>query len=312
MISSVFGKTKPVNYIILLAFLFVLYWYVQLILFRIDFDTTSIVIQGLVTGVLLFTVFLVNFIVRRNQINESNSYAILFYVLLFVVFPEVVTDNNAILCSFFMLLAARRLISIRTLKNVPQKIFDASLWIMISSFFYDWAILFMILVFLSIYFYAPKSIKNWLIPLVAFLTIGLIMGSWLVVTNRVDFLKEHYVFSISSEINLTSYWLSQLKLNLYLAFVILAMLFAFINLSRFGHGRIISIRLITTFLIIAIIITLIKTSEGFSPVVLTFFPTAAILARYIEVFKRKKLREILLIVLVLTPFLVFATEWILK
>ncbi|MBT8235740.1 MAG: hypothetical protein KJO04_06085 [Bacteroidia bacterium] len=312
MISSVFGKTKPVNYIILLAFLFLLYWYVQLVLFRIDFDTASIIIQGLVTGVLLFTVFLVNFIVRRNQINESNSYAILFYVLLFVVFPEVVTDNNAILCSFFMLLAARRLISIRTLKNVPQKIFDASLWIMISSFFYDWAILFMILVFLSIYFYDPKSVKNWLIPLVAFFTISLILGSWLVLTNRVDFLQEHYEFFISSEITLSSYWLSQIKLNLYLAFVILATLLASINLTRFGHGRIISIRLISSFLIIAIFITLINTSEGNYPVILTFFPTAAILARYIEVFKRKKLREILLIVLVLTPFLVFATEWILK
>ena len=312
MISSVFGKTKPVNYIILLAFLFVLYWYVQLVLFRFDFDTSSLVIQGLITGLLLFTVFLVNFIVRRNQINESNSYAILFYVLLFVVFPEVVTDNNAILCSFFVLLAARRLISIRTLKNVPQKVFDASIWIMISSFFYDWAILFMILVFMAIYFYAPKSIKNWLIPIVAFLTIGLILGSWLVLTNRVEFLQEHYVFSISSEINLSSYWLSQLKLNLYLAFVILATLFAFINLTRFGHGRIISIRLIAAFLIIAIFITLIKTSEGYYPVVLTFFPTAAILARYIEVFKRKKLKEILLFATVLIPFLVFFTEWILK
>ncbi|MDH3698484.1 MAG: hypothetical protein OEQ81_07445, partial [Flavobacteriaceae bacterium] len=172
MISSVFGKTKPVNYIILLAFLFVLYWYVQLFLFRLNYDSTSLIIQGLISGLLLFTVILVNFIVRRNQINESNSYAILFYVLLFVLFPEVVSDNDAILCSLFVLLAARRLLSIRTLKNVPQKVYDASIWIIISSFFYDWAILFMILAFLSIYFYAPKSIKNWLIPLVAFLTIG--------------------------------------------------------------------------------------------------------------------------------------------
>ena len=164
MISSVFGKTKPVNYIILLAFLFVLYWYVQLVLFRIEFDTASLVVQGLITGLLLFTVFLVNFIVRRNQINESNSYAILFYVLLFVVFPEVVTDNNAILCSFFVLLAARRLISIRTLKSVPQKVFDASIWILISSFFYDWAILFMFLVYLSIYFYDPKSLRTGSFP----------------------------------------------------------------------------------------------------------------------------------------------------
>ncbi|NNE03751.1 MAG: hypothetical protein HKN52_11385 [Eudoraea sp.] len=312
MISSVFGKTKPVNYIILLAFLFLLYWYVHLILFHLEYDTSSLINQVLISSLVLFTVFLVDFIVHRNQINETNSYAILFYVLLFVVFPEVVTDNQAILCSFFVLLAARRLISMRTLKNIQQKVFDASLWIMISSFFYDWAIIFMILVFMSIYFYDPKNFKNWLIPLVAFITIGLIASSWLVFTNRVDFFQEHFIFSISSEINLSSYWLSQLRLNLFLALVILAILLAFVNLNRFGQGRIISIRLIATLLVISIFITLIKTSEGLYPVVLTFFPTAVILARYIEVFKRKKLKEILLIVIVIVPFIVFASEWILK
>ena len=312
MISSVFGKTKPANYIILLAFIFLFYWYVQLIIFHLEFSTGSLIRQILIVGVLMFTIFLVNFIVRRNQICEANSYTILFYALLFVLFPEVLGDNNAILCSFFVLLATRRLISLRTLRKVPQKVYDASIWIMIASLFYDWAILYLIVVFAAIYLYQPKSIRNWLIPLVAFLTLVMIAGSWLILTNRVDFLKEHFIFTISSEINLTSYWLSHTKLNAYLAMIILATSFAFVNLTRFGHGRIISIRLISLILGISIFITLIKTAEGFYPVILTFFPTAVIFSRYTEISKRIKLREILLALAVIAPFLIFTWEWIMK
>lgn len=312
MISSVFGKTKPANYIILLAFIFLFYWGVLLFVFRAEYATRSLIQQIIVVGILMFTIFLVNFIVRRNQICEANSYTILFYTLLFVLFPKVLQDNNAILCTFFVLLATRRLISLRTLRQVPQKIFDASLWIMTASLFYDWAILYMIVVFAAIYLYQPKGIKNWLIPVVAFLTMAMITLSWLSLTERVDFLHEHFAFTISPEIYESSYWLSHIKLNVYLAMIILATSLAFVNLTRFGHGRIISIRLISLILGISIFLTLIKTAEGFYPVILTFFPTAVIFSRYTEISKRKKLREILLALAVIGPFMIFTWEWIMK
>ena len=312
MISSVFGKTKPVNYIILLAFLFLFYWYVQLVVLQWDYSSSYLIRQLPVAGVLLFTIFLVNFIVRRNQINEVNSYAILFYTVLFVVFPEVLGDNDAVLCSFFLLLATRRLISLRTLKNVQQKIFDATLWVLVASLFYDWALLFLIAVYAALYFYQSKGIKNWLIPFVAFLTMAMITTSWLVISNRLSFLREHYVFTISSEIDMSAFWLSHIKQNVYLVLVILATMFALFNLTRFGQGRIISIRLITLILGIAIFITLISTSVGHYPVVLTFFPTAVIFTRYTEFIKRPKLKEIALLVMTLLPFVIFVLEWVVK
>ena len=232
--------------------------------------------------------------------------------LLFVVFPEVFRDNNAILCCFFVLLATRRLISLKTLKNVPHKIFDATIWILIASLFYDWALLFLIAVYTALYFYQSKGIKNWLIPLVGFLTIGMITGSWLILTDRVEFLREHYVFNIASDIELSTFWLSQMKLNIYLILIALATQFAFINMTRFGQGRIISVRLITVLLAIAIFITLIKTTEGYYPVILTFFPTAVLIARYTEITKRPKLREIGLLLITVTPFVIFLLEWVVK
>ncbi len=152
MISSIFGKTKPVNYLLLLGFLSVFYWAIHLLRFDRGYSPEEVVVQLLLLGVLCFSVFLVNFIVKRNQITGSNAFAMLYFVLLIVLFPEVLIEPNAIMCSFFLLLASRRLISLKSLRNIKLKIFDATLWTAVASLFYDCAPLFLILVFVAIYF----------------------------------------------------------------------------------------------------------------------------------------------------------------
>ena len=147
MISSIFEKTKPVNFIILLVFLFLFYWSVQFYLFDFEISEVEIMPSIGILAILLFSVFVVDFIVKRNKLTGTNSYAILFFTLLFVVFPETLGDSKAILTSFFLLLTMRRLLSIKSLKNIKLKIFDAGLWICISSVFYEWALLYLLLVF---------------------------------------------------------------------------------------------------------------------------------------------------------------------
>jgi len=170
MISSVFGRTKPINYIIILVFLFAFYWFVHFFLFQRIYSPEQLLLKAFILAVLLFSVFMVNFIVSRNKITEVNSYALLLYALLIVLFPETITDGNAIFCSFFILLAIRRIISIKSLKEIKFKIFDATFWIMVSSLFYDWALLFLTMVFVAIYLYEPKNIRNWIIPIIGFFT----------------------------------------------------------------------------------------------------------------------------------------------
>ena len=123
MIASIFGKTKPINYIIVLAFLFLFYWLVHFSLYNRVYAPEQLLWQTFILSVLLFSIFIVNFIVKRNKITLASSYAIFFYALLMVVFPETLTDNKAILCNFFVLLAIRRLISMRSLKKMKMNIF---------------------------------------------------------------------------------------------------------------------------------------------------------------------------------------------
>ncbi|HMB63372.1 MAG TPA: hypothetical protein VKN36_09890 [Eudoraea sp.] len=312
MISSIFGKTKPVNYIILLTFLFLFYWLVHFLVYQMGYALQELLVQTGVLGVLLFSIFIVNFIVKRNQITGTNAFAILFYTLLMVVFHEVLMDNNAILCSFFLLLAQRRLISLKSLKNIKHKILDAALWVGVASFFYDWALLYFLLIFAAIYFYEPKSIKNWLIPFLGAFTIGIILVAILMITDMMDFLQGHYRFELSFDTGFFAYWAHGTKLGIYTFITLIAGFWAFFKIGKLGLGRIMTMRLIAISFAIGLLLTVVKGSAQAFPVIVTFFPAAVLMTKYIEVVKKANIKEIALMASIFLPFVFFVTEWIIK
>ncbi|WP_353150849.1 hypothetical protein [Flavobacterium sp.] len=79
-----------------------------------------------------------------------------------------------VLSNVFLLLALRRLISLKTLISSQGKIFDASFWIFISAIFHFWSVLYIILVFISIVFHFGKEYKNWVLPFVSFFCVWIL------------------------------------------------------------------------------------------------------------------------------------------
>lgn len=312
MISSIFGKTKPINYIILLGFLFAFYWAIHFFVFQKTYDPELLLVQLVVLGILLFSIFWVNFIVKRNKITGTNSFAMLFYTLLMVVFPEVLLDNNAILCSFFLLLATRRLLSIKSLKNIKHKIFDATLWIGTASLFYDWALLYLILVYVAISFYEAKNIRNWLVPLVGTFTIFMIATAVLLLSNNRDFLADHYVFSLEFDTAYFYDWGNSAKFLIYIFIVGLAGILTFLKLGKSGLGRIVTVRLIAISYGLGLLLTGLKASFDVFPILVTFFPAVVFITSYVEAIKKPKIREMVLILTILTPFVLLLSNLVIK
>ncbi len=305
MISSIFGKTKPINHIIVLTFLFVLYWIVQFVGLENKFSPQQLPFKTLVLGVLLFSVFLVNFIAKRNKMTGPNSFAMLFYGLLMLVFTDTFADDNAIFCSFFILLATRRLISLRSLKNIKPKIFDATLWILISSLFYEWSLLFLLLVFAAIYIYEPKNVRNWLVPfssMVAFFMIG--FGMLTLVDNTV-FFQEHYSFELKFDLSYFLDWGNSTKLIVYILMVLIAMIISFLKLGKTGLGKIVTMRLAVLSFLLGILMKMLVVSPGSNPLMVTFFPAAIFFTNYVETIHRQNLKEVVLMASILVPFLIF-------
>ena len=308
MISSIFEKTKPINFIIVLVFLFLFYWSVQFYLLDYTFTDIEIAPSIVVLSILLFSVFVVDFVVKRNKLTGTNSFAILFFTLLFVVFPETLGDSNAVFTSFFLLLAMRRLLSIKSLKNIKLKIFDAGLWICISSIFYEWAILYLLLVFAAIYIYDPKNIRNWLVLLSVGFSFFMILYGVMVLLDEVSFMIIHYDFAINYDAIFPIKWWSSLKLSLY-ALLNMALAFStFIHLGKAGMGKVIIMRLIALSFIIGIVVNFLVTSENTSAVMITFFPSVIFIVNYLESIKKPKFLELILIASILVPVLVFVTK----
>ncbi|WP_354668217.1 hypothetical protein [Zobellia uliginosa] len=249
---------------------------------------------------------------KRNKVTGVNSFAILFYGLLMVVFPETLLDSNAIFCSFFLLLATRRLISIRSLKNIKFKIFDATIWVLVSSLFYDWALLFLILVLAAIYFYEPKNIRNWLVPLAAIFTVLMITECVLILYGTPNFFSEHYKFSVSLSISYFSYWGHSTKLVLFALGTFVAGLLAFLKLGKSGFGKVITMRLIALSFIIGLILNILLLADNVYPIMVTFFPSVVFMTKYIESLRKANIREIMLMAAVIIPFLVLMTSIAIK
>ena len=308
MISSIFGKTKPINYIILFTFLFVLYWLVHYFIFKNAFSVEFIGVNILVLAALLFSIFIVDFIVKRNKLTDVNSFSMLFYALLIVVFIESLQDVNAILCSLFLLLATRRLISIRSLKDIKLKIFDATFWIIVSSLFYEWAILYLILVFTAIYIYEPKNIRNWLVPLTGIFVVFMISYAVSLLLGNPNYLFEHYNFSIQLNTAYFLEWSSSSKRIVYLVLTLCAIVLSLLKLGSLGVGKVVTMRLLAFSFIIGILIDLFTDSVHSHPIIITFFPSVVFMTNYIERIKKANIKEVILILSIFIPFMVLITR----
>lgn len=304
MISSIFGKTKPINFIILAVFLFFYYWVAQVYLFKNEISVDGLFMEIGVLSILLFSVFVLDFIAKRNKLTEPNSYAILFYVLLFVVFPETLTDSNAILCSLLLLLATRRLLSIKSLKDVRSKVFDATLWILASSIFYDWAIVYLLLVVVAIYIYEPKNSSNWIIVLSGGFTFFMISYAVSLVIGLPNFLWEHYTFKIDYAAIYPFNWGASIKISVYIILNLLLALWAFLALGKSGTGKIITIRFIALSFVLGLLVNVLVLSESTYAIIITFFPCVIFICNYLESIKRQNVLELVLVICTVVPLLV--------
>ncbi|MCM5662311.1 DUF6427 family protein [Galbibacter mesophilus] len=251
---------------------------------------------------ILISLFLVDFVNRKNFLTRSHSYTIFFFVLVFCLFPKIFNEINLLIANAFILLSFRRLVSIRSNKDVEIKIFDASLWVFIATFFYSWSVFFILLVYASIFLYKKNDYRNLLIPLVAFFTVLSITFTAFYLLND---LQTFYGYLLL---------LPKLVLEKYEDFrYIVPLIFLFImgvwstiaffirKQSKSFVTRVPGI-LIMVMLGIAILVAIVSESANTSEVIFSIFPLSVIMAKYVESINRLWLKEIFLWSFIVMPF----------
>ncbi|WP_304035657.1 DUF6427 family protein [Mesonia mobilis] len=252
----------------------------------------------------LFLMVLINFIVKRNEVTKKNTFTIFLFAVFTVIFLPILQAEEIIIASVFILLALRRIVSLRSGLYVKRKIFDASFWIGIAFLFYPESIWFLILPFIGILFYALQDFKNWLIPFFALISVFILKTSFnLLVFDQ--FFNPISYFSYPS-LDFTSYhqFSILIPLSVLLAFTLWSLFTYFKTIQKATRKTKYTLYIITITWLLSIFVVIFSNKKNGAELLFFILPVCVIGANYFEQKGEKWLKEILLISLLVLTLIV--------
>ena len=302
MVTNFFNTSKPIHFVIIGIFTFIVF--VLSGVGSIDKDISFALILNELGkyAVVLLSIFVLDFLVNKNKLSKKNGYEILIYSLLLAVLPITMQISNVLMANFFILLALRRIISLRSQLQVKKKLFDAAFWIAIASLFYFWAILFFALIIAALFFYAIGHFKNWIIPFIGVLTVAIIVIGWSIVfqdnidvlpsildvanLNFVDYNTAEIIFAITA-ISVLTLW---------------ALFFFVASLKQRPKAYRPSYILVIFALLIGLVIVFVTPNKNGSELLFAFPAITIIISNYLEAIQKRWLAELYIWLLISTPF----------
>ncbi len=305
MLTSFFGKSNPINYLLLAIFIFAAYFLKIFVVGNSIFNDTSL-LEKLMLGVLVvFSMLLFDFIIRKNKLTKNNTYGILLFTCFLIAFPVIFLERNIIIANVSLLMGLRRISSFRSDKKIEKKILDAALWITFASLFYFWSLLF----FFALYFALVKKVninyKQLMIPIVGFLGMFVLETAFYFLTiNSFD-----WFFSWKSPIGFDfaayNYGNLLLPTAVIITFLLWTGLSQLVKVSAMQKKEKTGAIVILVALVTALIIGLASPQKNGAEMLFMMAPLAIIAANYIEKIEEFWFKEVLLWLALLLPIIVF-------
>ncbi|TDE06783.1 DUF6427 family protein [Flavobacterium hiemivividum] len=308
MITSLFKKSTPLNFSLVVILLLVFYLIYQ---FQDLAWTDSVFLISQKIGilfVLMASVFMANFISVKNGLSKDSSYTIFFYFLFIVFFPSVLDNVNLMFANLFILLALRRLLSLQSPKASKEKIFDASLWIFVASLFHFWCILYLVLVFISIIFHVARDYRNWILPFIAFFAVGIIFALSSIIFDISAFEYINRSVKTSFEINYFTNNYQNGALSIYATVALFFVISMFSTLSSRPMITHASFKKIIASFFIGILIFLVSANKSNDLLLFTIAPLAVMATSHIEIPQLKLKQEMVLVVLIACSLFTFFSQ----
>ena len=301
MITRFFSTSKPIHLVLILVLTTILFFVYRIAGLSEELTLNSGFKLILLCLVLLLSIAVLAFFVTKNNLTHRNGYKILFYFIFLLVFPSSLLSGKVIVASFFIMLALRRIISLRTKLNVKKKLFDAAFWIGIASVFYFWSFLFFGLVLAAMFLYAIEGIKNWIIPFLGLATVVILVLSYSIITANTfgDFTNYFegtgYNFTAFNDVKLIIPITMMFSLGLWAAFFHIKSLNDQPKVFRAAH------LLIIYAAAIALVIIIVTPNKNGSEFIFLFAPLSVIMSNYIQIVKDRWFAEAYVWLLLLTP-----------
>lgn len=299
MLTSIFSKSKPVNFIIiavLVVITFVLQLYATGTL--IDFSYLKLIVPPFIA---LYYVFLTDFIISKNDLTKKHSYGILILGLSVIIVPEIFNNLDDLIANLLVLFALRRLFSLHTKRSLSKKFFDAVFWISLASLFNSWAVLYLIIVIVALINYWQSEIKYVVVSLFGALTVFILLIVFNIVYNDSYILKTNFNFAFDFNIsNYNNTW-DILRLTILSSVFLWSTVYYLRAISSKNRKQKPIHILVLISAIISVAIVILAPEKSGSELVFFIVPFSIIAANYLEMIKEKWFKDVFLFLLVLIP-----------
>ncbi|GAA4068488.1 DUF6427 family protein [Flavobacterium cheonanense] len=308
MITSVFKKSTPINYSFIGILMVSVFFTYQLQDTKWTSSLFEIAKKSALLLILFASLFISNFIVKKNALTKDSAYTIFFVLIFLMFFPNVLDNYKLIVSNFFILLAMRRLVSLQTLKSPKEKIFDASLWIFVASLFHFWAILFILLVYISIIFHVSRDYRNWLIPFVALFSSSIIFVFYALLFDKgaIDVYLQSEVINLQVDYFTNNY--QNIAFSIYAVFAVFFVLPYLFTLTNKPLNLQASYKKVLLAFFIGIAIFFISANKSNEVLVYTFLPMAIMATNTVEYLQNKIQQEIILFVSIICGVFCFFSQ----
>lgn len=308
MITSVFSKSRPINYILITSLLILTFLLFQFRTNSSDISTLEIAKKGVLLLLLIGSLYITNFITKKNGLSKDNSYTFLLFFIFLILFPKTLSNSSLIISNAFILLSLRRLISMQSLITPKEKIFDASLWIFIAGLFNFWCILYLLLVFISIIFHVSRDYRNWILPFIAFFTVIIIAGM-LSLAFYPEFIQ---VYTKQIVIDFDLKYFENIFQNVAIGIYIIAAIVAFFSMLFILSNKLSNLhsayrKIIFSFLI-GLTIYVVSPNKDNSYLIYTFVPTSIMLTNYLETIHKYWIKEAIVGVLATASIITYVLQ----
>lgn len=304
MITSIFRKSKPINFIIVFFITLLAFVSARTKLLPAPIDGNYIFQQIGLFLVCFISVLIVNFIVSKHSLTKKNSYEILLFSLFLLAIVQTTANTNILFANFFILLSFRRIISLRSMITPEKKLFDAAFWIAIATLFYFWAILFFIVIYAALLLYSDNKFKHWLIPFFGIATVFVIAISVSIIYND-NFLGVFKSFpDLSYDFNKYNTLRFLIAITMFLSFGFWASLFFIKSIKSKKRAFRPAFKIVFLALLVSFIMVLFNPNKDGSEFLFMFAPLAIIITNYIETIEDKWFKELFLSTLIIVPFVI--------
>lgn len=169
MLANFLSKSKPINFIVLFSLFFCLFIVFAInIVFKTKFEFSLLLkLAGFLT-LFLVIFFFFNFVVSKNNLTFDNSYAYFMFTILTTYFLSVLFDFKILIILLIQLLFLRKIYSLKSTKNILQKLFDSGFWLGILFILEPFTALFGFLIYTGVFLHQKPIINTLIAPIVGF------------------------------------------------------------------------------------------------------------------------------------------------